>query len=185
MAAQRISERYFKCGVLEYDVPGGGSTNYGSGPYLLSEMLDRLNGGVGLGKFVNCTDSANTVSTLADLLGCDLWQSRMGWGFDLNPILAIGAPTLNPWPNWTNFNYHEIAWKGACLENDRMFDGCLMVDGDSDPTSTPHAWLLPTNMVFGDCTAMNYRLRLSPPGASGCGACQPQAASTRQRRNIA
>jgi len=45
---------------------------------------------MGLGEKVNCTDSANTVSTLANLLGCDLWQSRMGWSFDLNPLIAIG-----------------------------------------------------------------------------------------------
>lgn len=180
-AAKRITERYYNCGVLQYQ----GYTMYGSSTYMFSEMLDRLNGGYGLGINVNCTDSANTVSTLANVLGCDLWQSKMGWSFDLNPILAIGFPPPNPWPNWPSFNYHEIAWKGACLENDRLFDGCLMVDGDNDPTSAPHSWLLPTNVLFGDCSTMNYRLRLCPPGDDGCGACKPQAATTRQRRNIA
>jgi transposase len=142
-----------------------------------------LNGGPGLGQKVNCTDSANTVSTLANLVGCDLWQCRMGWSFALNSILAIGYPPPNPWPQWGGFSYHEVPWKGACTENDRMFDGCLMVDGDSDPTTAPHTWLLPTNMLFGDCTAMNYRRRLSPPGANGCAKCQPQP-STRQRRPV-
>jgi hypothetical protein len=182
-AATRITERYYNCGVLQYDVIGGGGTKYGSATYMLSEMVERLNGGPGLGAKVNCTDSANTVSTLANLLGCDLWQSRMEWGFDLNPILAIGFPPPNPWPNWPSFSYHEIAWKGACTENDTLFDGCLMVDGDNDPTTTPHEWLLPTNMLFGDCTTMSYRLRLCPPGQQGCDQCQPQP-STKQRRPI-
>jgi hypothetical protein len=183
-AAKRITERYYSCGVLQYDDLKG-ETKYGSVPYMLSEMLERLNGGPGLGSRVNCTDSANTVSTLANVLGGDLWQSRMGYSFDLNPILAIGAPSTNPWPDWSSFNYHEIAWKGACTVNDRLFDGCLMVDGDDDPTKAPQTWLLPANMLFGDCVIMNYRLRLCPPGAAGCGACQPQPGTTRQRRNIA
>lgn len=184
-AARRVTQRYYNCGVLQYDVAGGGGTRYGLGTYMLSEMIERLNGGPGLGANVNCTDSANTVSTLANVLGCDLWQSRMGYHFDLNPILAIGFPPPNPWPNWPGFNYHEVAWKGGCTENDNVFDGCLMVDGDSDPTQAPHTWVLPTDMLFGDCVTMNYRLRLCPPGPAGCGACQPQPGTTRQRRPIA
>ena len=151
---------------------------------MLSQMIERLNGGLGLGPMVNCTDSANTVSTFANLVGCDLWQSRMGEGFDLNPILAIGYPPPDPWPPWDGFTYHEVAWKGACTENERLFDGCLMVDGDNDPTNAPHAWLLPTDMLFGDCTTMHYRLRLCPPGSYGCAMCQPMPTTTRQRRSI-
>ena len=182
-AAGRITQRYYNCGVLKYDDVNG-ATFYGGATYMLSEMIERLNGGPGLGLKVNCTDSANTVSTLSNLLGCDLWQCRMGWSFDLNPILAIGFPLPGPWPLWSGFNYHEIPWKGACTENDRLFDGCLMVDGDNDPTAAPHAWLLPINMLFGDCTTMNYRLRLCPPGPGGCSACQPQSGTTRRRRPI-
>jgi hypothetical protein len=161
-AAALIAKRYFECGVLAYDAAGGGGTRYGFVTFMLSEMIERLNGGTGLGLYVNCTDSADTVSTLSNLLGCDLWQSRMGLGFPLNPILAIGHPNANPWPTWSGFTYHEVAWKGACTQNDRLFDGCLMVDGDNDPTSAPYSWLLPVNILFGDCNAMNYRLRISP-----------------------
>lgn len=193
-AAARITQSYYNCGKVKYDVAGGGSTCYGGGPYMLSEMIDRLNGGPGLGQWVNCTDSANTVSTFANLLGCDLWQSRMASNpslipsFNLNSILAIGYPPAlypNGWPHWPSFNYHEVAWKGACTANDNVFDGCLMVDGDSDPTTAPHSWLLPINTLFGDCTTMNYRMRLSPPNAGGCANCQPQPGAFRQRRVIA
>jgi len=142
-----------------------------------------MNGGIGLGEKVNCTDSANTVSTLANLLGCDLWQSRMGYSFDLNSMIAIGYTTWAV-PFNGSFSYHEVAWKGACTVAENVFDGCLKVDGDADPTSAPRTPLLPVNMLFGDCTAMTYRLRLCPPTAGGCDACQPQPGTTRQRRPI-
>ncbi len=189
-AATRITERYYNCGRVKYDDVNGG-TWYGNGTYALAKMIERLNGGTGLGQKVNCTDSANTVSTFANLVGCDLWQSKMASNpdlnlskFKLNPILAIGYPPPSPWPTWGGFRYHEVAWKGACTESDRLFDGCLMVDGDADPTSAPHAWTLPTNLLFGDCATMNYRLRLSPPVAGGCADCKPQPATFRQRRPI-
>ncbi len=185
-AAALITQRYYNCGRLKYDDING-ATFYGVTTYMLSEMLERLNGGLGLGEKVNCTDSADTVATLANLLGCDLWESRMGSSFALNPILAIGyaaAAYPNGWPQWGGFFYHEVPWKGACTESDRLYDGCLMVDGDDDPTAAPHAWLLPINMLFGDCTTKDYRLRLSPAGPSGCDACMPQT-GTRQRRPIA
>ena len=91
-------------------------------------------------------------------------------------VPATSGPPLSP--------SHEVAWKGACTKNDNVFDGCLKVDGDADPTAAPHTPLLATNMLFGDCAAMDYRLRLCPPGPSGCGACNPQPGSTRQRRAI-
>jgi hypothetical protein len=181
-AAALVTTRYNASGRVSYDTVSG-ATFYGFVDYNLTQMINRLNGGVGLGEKVNCTDSANTVSTFANLLGCDLWQSRMSSGFQLNPMIAIG---YNTWaiPFSGSFSYHEVAWKGACTSADNVFDGCLKVDGDADPVNAPHTPLLATDMLFGDCSAMNYRLRLCPPGASGCGACQPQPATTRKRRPI-
>jgi hypothetical protein len=184
-AARLVTERYNGSGVVSYDTVQG-ATKYGNPTFNLTAMLERLNGGFGLGEKVNCTDSANTVSTLANLLGCDLWQSRMetpGDSFALNPVVAIG---YNIWevPFGFGFSYHEVPWKGACTQNEQIFDGCLKVDGDADPTTAPHTPLLPTNMLFGDCVAMNYRKRLCPPSPAGCPKCQPQPA-TRKRRPIA
>jgi hypothetical protein len=181
-AASLITERYNGCGRVSYDTAMG-MTMYGWTSYNLTQMIYRLAGGYGLGEKVNCTDSANTVSTLSNLIGCDLWQSRMGWSFDLNPLIAIGYSTWTV-PFGGGFYYHEVAWTGACTENDRVYDGCLHVDGDSDPTQAPHTPLLPCNMLFSNCTTMNYRLRLCPPTADGCAKCQPQPGTTRQRRPI-
>lgn len=184
-AARLVTERYNGSGVVKYDTVSG-ATMYGWTTFNLTEMLERLNGGVGLGEKVNCTDSANTVSTLSNVIGCDLWQSRMEpnvGSFALNPVIAIG---YNVWevPFGFGFSYHEVPWKGACTENENIFDGCLKVDADADPTQPPHTPLLPINMLFGDCSAMNYRRRLCPPHANGCPKCQAQP-STRQRRPIA
>jgi hypothetical protein len=182
-AARLVTEKYNGSGRVSYDTVGGW-TMYGSSTFNLTEMLERLNGGVGLGEKVNCTDSANTVSTLANVLGCDLWQSRMesNASFALNPVIAIG---YNVWavPFGFGFSYHEVPWKGACTDNENIFDGCLKVDADADPTQPPHTPLLPTNMLFGDCSTLNYRRRLCPPSANGCPNCQAQP-GTRQRRAI-
>jgi DNA-binding beta-propeller fold protein YncE len=181
-AAGRVTEGYNGSGMVSYDTVAG-ATLYGFSTYHLTEMIERLAGGLGLGPKVNCTDSADTVTTLSNLLGCELWESRMGYNFNLNPIIAIG------YSNWIvpfagGFSYHEVAWKGGATEHDNVFDGCLQVDADSDPTAAPHTPLLPTNMLFGDCTTMNYRLRLCPPGPAGCDRCVPQPDSTRKRRPI-
>ena len=180
-AAGLITERYNSSGRVSYDTVQG-ATMYGGTTFSLSQMLERLTGGFGLGEKVNCTDSADTVTTLSNLLGCELWESRMESGFYMNPIIAIG---YNTWavPFWGGFGYHEVAWKGGATANDRLFDGCLKVDGDADPTSDPRTPLLPINMLFGDCTTLDYRLRLCTPATNGCAQCQPQT-STRKRRPI-
>jgi hypothetical protein len=166
-------------GLVEYDCPGGGSSHYSSGQFDLSAFLDRLAGGVGNGVYVNCSDCATFVSTFADLVGADLWQSRMGWGFQLNPLLAIGSPVWQTACGWPGFNYHEVAWAGACTANENIWDACLQVDIDADPTAAPHIGELPRKMRFGNAGDGDYRDRLSPSGA-----CDPQPTSRARRAVI-
>jgi hypothetical protein len=182
-AGGAITRAVFDLGpsVIEYDCPGGGSTRYAFGGLDLSAFLDRLHGGIGRGIYVNCSDCATFVSTFADLVGCDLWQSQMGWGFDLNANLSIGASIWQPSCGWSGFSYHEVAWTGACDVADRVYDACLEVDGDADPTSPPHTPLLPVNMVFGPTGSGQYRDRLATP--AGRPNCDPQP-GTRQRRAV-
>jgi hypothetical protein len=185
-AAAAVTSRVYGLGpaLIEYDCPGGGSTHYAWGGFNCTAFLDRLNGGLGNGQYMNCTDCATIVSTFANVLGCDLWQSQMGFDFGLNPIRAIGAGSWYPGcSNWSypGFSYHEVAWKGACLAADQIFDGCLEVDGDVDPTTAPHTPLLPTNMVFGVPGSGDYRDRLATPATRG--SCAPQP-GTRTRRAV-
>jgi hypothetical protein len=187
-AATRITRRVYELGpgTLEYDCPGGGSTRYALGAFNCTAFIERLRGGVGNGKYVNCTDCATFVSTFSNVLGCHLWQSRMypnsTVSFGLNPIRAIGAAAWYPGcPNWLSkaFSYHEVAWKGACQVNDEVFDGCLEVDGDADPTAPPHTPLLPANMRFGNPGDGDYRDRLATP--AGRPHCIPQPSSRTRR----
>ena len=74
--------------------------------------------------------------------------------FGLNPMLGIGSSTWEPCchgePGWgDSFSYHEVAWTGACTVTEHVYDGCLQVDGDADPTVAPHAALLPVDIRFG------------------------------------
>jgi hypothetical protein len=182
-AAARVTQAVYDLGpsIVVYDCPGGGSSHYALGSFNCTAFLERLSGGIGNGQYVNCTDCATIVSTFANILGCDLWQSRMGWGFDLNPLLAIGSAIWQTACGWGGFSYHEVAWKNACTASDEVFDACLQVDSDADPTGPPHTGLLPTNMVFGAPGDGLYRSRLCPP--SGQPACAPQPA-TRTRRSV-
>jgi len=177
-AAAAVTRQVYDLGnsVVTYDCPGGGATHYANPNFDCTAFLERLAGGVGNGQYVNCTDCATFVSTFANALGCDLWQSRMGWGFDLNPLLAIGSTTWQTACGWSGFSYHEIPWKDACTATDRVYDACLLVDGDADPTAPPHMALLTTNLVFGAPGSGGYRDKLSPGGS-----CDPQPSSRRRR----
>ncbi|HET9342900.1 MAG TPA: hypothetical protein VFO25_08305 [Candidatus Eremiobacteraceae bacterium] len=182
-AAAAVTRSVFNLGpsVVTYDCPGGGASHYSAGNFSCSAFLERLKGGVGLGIYVNCSDCATFVSSFANILGCDLWQSRMGNYFDLNAILAIGSSVWQTACNWGSFSYHEVAWTGACDVNDDVYDGCLEVDGDNDPTAPPHTPLLPTKLRFGNPGDLQYRDRLAAP--SGRANCNPLVA-TRVRRQV-
>lgn len=166
--------------LFEYDT-GQGKTYYASGGHFdCSNYLKKLNGGVGKGRKVNCTDCACMVTTFANALGCKLFESRMGDDFECNEIIPIG---LSSWlvPFGWGFSYHEVAWKGSCGNADSLFDACLKVDGDIDPTTMPHTQLLPTNIVFHITGHTEYKERLATP--SGQAKCNPLS-WTKQRRTI-
>jgi len=183
-AACQVTRQAYQLGpaIITYDCPGGGSTHYASPLFNCTAFLDRLHGGPGAGYYVNCTDCATIVASFANILGCDLWESRMGGVyFALNPLLGIGSAVWQPACGWSGFSYHEVAWTGACDVNDRVYDACLQVDGDADPTSAPHTPLLPCNMRFGNPGDGDYRDRLATP--AGRPTCTP-APVTRKRRSV-
>ena len=184
-AAGLITDHIYALGpaTVTYDCPGGGATHYTSaGMFNCTAFLDRINGGPGNGIYVNCTDCSIFTSTFANILGCDLWQSRMEANFALNEILAIGSNVWQTACGWGGFSYHEVAWKNQCMESDGVFDACLQVDGDANPIGgAPHMPLLPKNMVFGATGAGLYRDRLCT--VAGRPNCNP-APQTKKRRPV-
>jgi hypothetical protein len=170
-------------GTVQYDCPGFGSTHYTiGGMFNCTAFVDRVNGGAGNGMFVNCTDCSTFTSTCANILGCDLWQSRIEANFELNEILAIGSSVWQTACGWGKFVFHEAAWKNLCTAVDPLFDACLQIDADPDPTGgAPHFPMLAKNMVFGLNGAELYRDRLC--SVIGRPKCNP-APATRKRRPV-
>jgi hypothetical protein len=175
--------------LIEYGCPIEAATQYSTPSFECTAFLDRIRGGIGNGRYVNCTDCATIVSTFANSLGCDLWQSTM-WTlgpngvlepFATNEVIAIGASAWSAPCGWLGFNYHEVAWTGNCDVEDEVYDACLLVDGDADPTTQPRVPLLPTGIRFGDVDQLQYRDRLAAPTSRVVCTPQPQ---TRQRRAV-
>lgn len=188
-AAARITRAVYALGPgrVEYGCAIGGLSQYTAlaAPFFFcTAFLERLRGGLGNGRYVNCTDCATIVSTFANALGCDLWQSRMGVGvvFPVNAIRTIGGTGGWTVPcSWPGFSMHEVAWEGACTASEEIFDACLEVDDTIDPTRPPHRPLLPANLRFGLAGERLYRDRLATP--AGRALCEPQPDS-RQRRFV-
>jgi hypothetical protein len=183
MAAALVTRAIYSLGpaIVTYDCPGGGSSHYSLPDFDGTAILDRLRGGIGNGIYVNCSDCATFVASFANALGCELWESRMGWGFGLNDLLAIGSNVWQTACGWGSFFYHAVAWLGACNVNDGVYDACLRVNGGSDPTAPPRIPLLPQDLTFGNIGQLLYRDRLASP--AGRPNCNPQPA-TRQRRFV-
>lgn len=145
---------------------------------LCDALVERLLGGPGTGPLVNCSDCASIVSTMANLLGADLWQSKMGLvgqGFPLNPVRGIGVAD---WSRLSGaFVFHEVAWSGDARAEDPVWDACLELDGDRSPARPPHRPVLPAGERF----AHEYRDWLA--AARGRNLCLPQP-SLRMRRPV-
>jgi hypothetical protein len=191
-AATRVTEQVFELGNghLVYGCPINALPVYtvpSSSPFLpplfnCTAFLDLLKGGFGRGPFVNCSDCAAIVSTFANALGCDLWQSKMltpGVPFLLNPILAIGGSQWSVPCGVPTFIFHEVAWTEECTSGDDVFDACLKVD--ASPLSPLRNGVLPSGMRFGLPGQGEYRDLLAAP--AGRPFCQPQP-DMRQRRPV-
>ncbi len=172
--------------LLEYGCPIGARemyTNTVAGLFDLSAFLDRLSGGPGNGRYVNCTDCACMVTTFANILGADLWQSRMGEyvpAFMTRDIKAIGTT------NWSSpcglglgFMYHEVAWAGGGESGQPIYDACLLVDAAPGPWPHTRSPLLPANMLFGSQGQGLYRSMLARRDSETI--CRPRPEERRRR----
>jgi hypothetical protein len=192
-AAERITRSVNDLGParLQYACLTGGISHYAD-PILpifnCTAFVDLLRGGIGSGRYVNCTDCATIVSTFANALGCDLWQSRMGTllppdivYFAVNPTVTIGTFGWSLPCGWAGFSYHEVAWENGCTADDAVYDACLQVNGAPDPLGPIRHRQLPARMRFGAVGEGQYRDRLAAP--LGRAVCEPRPI-TRVRRSV-
>ncbi|MCR8558131.1 hypothetical protein KXD93_10775 [Mucilaginibacter sp. BJC16-A38] len=167
--------------LIKYDTVTGDSY-YSYPDFKCTAFLERLNGGFGRGQLVNCSDCATIVSSFTNILGCELWQSRMEKNFDLRTLRAIGTTNFAV-PFNGKFSYHEVAWKDACTVDTNVYDACLELN--TNRGSGAPVGLLPVDMKFGICyTLTDYRANLTVAGATGCDVCVPKPATTRKRRSV-
>ncbi|NLX57642.1 MAG: hypothetical protein GXY74_00980 [Phycisphaerae bacterium] len=167
-AAGKVTEAIY-CSGLEYntgeDTGQPGRPRYydfSTGCFKLTDCLQEW----GDASNVNCWDCAQMLSVFSNALGADLQMyyitSTAGF-FYLNYIRPLGR-------GWTNdpfvaggrdpFSCHWTGWP-------QIFDACLQVDNDLDPTCSPHSGVLPQNMAFDAGTPGaafdDYRGRLVDP----------------------
>jgi len=96
---------------------------------------------------INCWDCVNMVAIFSNALGCnlDLLKIESSEGsFLLNYIKPIGRSWTNDpstLPGRQGFSYHYVAWS-------EVYDACLQVDADGDPTTTGCVGEQPHNMTF-------------------------------------
>ncbi|HKO60846.1 MAG TPA: hypothetical protein VJV03_06780 [Pyrinomonadaceae bacterium] len=173
-AATAITHEVFRLGgrLLNY----GRSSTYAHERFNCTAFLQLLRDGVGQSQTVNCDDCATIVSTFANILGCDLWQSGMGYDFATNDIRLIGHL------QWGKIGLprHAVAWKETCKEGDSLFDACLQVDADGFPSVGHQTVLQPTNLHFGNVRdKSSYKFCLFNSGQ-----CDPDPDYEKRRRPL-
>ena len=134
------------------------ATMFGFDEYFLASYLSHLAGG----PFVmNCTDCADAVTTLANLLGCNLAEGQF---FNMNTkkfLTLAGDPNNNAdWVSWS-WGYHEICWLNDYSSN-TVWDGCLQLDMSNN--AAVHVAKLPAKMPFQAGSPDDYNPRLIASG---------------------
>ena len=151
-AAGKIVDEIFSSGY-QYDNVGGAARYYDSsdGKFKLTTCLSQW----GSSSYdINCWDCANMVCIFSNALGCNLncYLMIKSGGFYLNYINPIGRSWTNdPFtaPGRQGFSLHWSAWSN-------IYDACLQVDNDSNPTSSPNTGTQPKNMTFNANTPTAY-----------------------------
>lgn len=183
--AGELVEKIFHSGFKYHTSAGASFYTSGAGRSYadLKQWTNRLNGFPSAhhkGGEVNCTDCATMVTSLSNILGCELWSSRFGYSFRCHKIISIGFggweyPFPNPAKTMGRFSYHEIGWKGSCDTADDIFDPCLKVA--SDPVASPATSdIYPRKMAYSV-----YELKLVWP--SSVASVTPKT-STKIRRKV-
>jgi hypothetical protein len=178
-AATKITEQIFALGKGEVDqktLTYSKTPVYAKKRFDCTAFLQLLRDGIGSGQAVNCDDCATIVSTFANILGCELYQSGMRNDIHTHHINLIGESI---WKT-AGFPRHAVAWKYPCREANPLYDACLQVDGDGDPADhNEFEPLLPANLVFGSMDKNLYKFCLFKSGR-----CDPMPGFERKRRQL-
>ena len=112
-------------------------------------MIERANNRAGNGELVNCDDCAGLVVTLANLLGCDLYEQTVLTSA-MHPVIPIGEGQW--WAHGLGFlpasgptgvgvlTYHRVAWRGSNENDALVFDITWLLNAFADPDNPeqPH-----------------------------------------------
>jgi hypothetical protein len=161
-AAEKITRAVNRCPQQSY-TPATLFMDFSDDKYLLGSYLGQLKSGSSF--LLNCTDCANVVTTLSNLLGCNLWEGRFTNMVTRKFLTLAGDPTnLSDWVSWT-WGYHEICWLSAIGVDEFIYDGCLQVDMDDNYSDNIHIAHLPVLMRFGTNGYNDYKYRLIESGS--------------------
>ncbi len=172
-AAESITRNVFHLGQENLIRWEDGYASYARDQFDCTAFLKLLKRRIGK-RIINCDDCATIVSTFANVLGCNLFQSDMGFVFFTNPVVLIGHTE----ESIQRFSRHAVAWKLNCDEHAALFDACLQVDADGMPKAKDpkHEFIHPTNLVFSTARQNSYRSCLFDVGT-----CNPDPNSKQQR----
>lgn len=134
-------------------------TMFGFGDYNLASYLSHVSNGMPF--IMNCTDCADAVTSLSNLLGCNLAEGQF-FNMQTRPFLTLAGDPSNA-AAWVTFNwsYHEICWLNDFTSN-TVWDGCLQLDTSNNPNV--HVAMLPVKIPFSAGNANDYKPRLIASG---------------------
>ena len=171
--ADKLTRWLFSLGgsKLHYNEGTGDScfTIPGMQTFKCTDFLQLLAADPGVRSRVNCTDCATIVSSFANILGCNLVQSKIGFEFETNLIQKIGLT----FPNRQYFTFHEVAWKfptngnGNSAADAFVYDPCLQFDGDSNRADLNFLPTLGVKVPMGVPGSEGYHYRLIAPAPGG------------------
>ena len=182
-AADRLTRWVNALGAskLQYDEQSSGASFFtisGMKTFKCTRFLQLLAGGPATRSRVNCTDCATIVSSFANILGCNLVQSRIGYEFQTNLIqkIGLGYPYRQP------FKFHEVAWKFQSNGSASVYDSCLLFDGDTNLADDNFLPTLGVNEPLGTPARAGYHFRVIAPTPAGRAATERRL--TRVQRKI-
>lgn len=150
--------------------------------FMCRRFLDALATGLGGRSNVNCSDCATIVSSFANILGCNLEQSRIestSADFYTNPVRKIGQTVHNP----QRFTFHEMAWRFPTNGGSAsLYDSCLQFDGDNNFSDSNFLATLAVDRPFRDPATGGYHRSLIAPTPAGAATEEQQY--SRKRRKI-